>query len=419
MRDFPKILSLFFLLFASVSNAQLIIDAELRPRFEYRHGFKSLFPDNTDPAAFVSQRTRLNTGYTNETLKLYLSLQDVRVWGDVPQLNITDRNELGIHQAWGELFFNPSLSIRLGRQEISYDDERIFGNVEWAQQARSHDAALLRFVTENFTADLGFAFNQDMENSIGNTLTIPNTYKSIQYLWIHKDWHNLQTSFLFLNNGMQYVDTDKNETRYSQTIGSHLKYSFGKIKLFSNLYYQFGNDVFNNDIDSYLVALEVNYSVSQQWIFTLGTELISGNEDGVPRIGKNNAFSPLYGTNHKFNGLMDYFYVGNHNDNVGLWDLYAKSKLAMNQKSNLVLAIHNFTSASKINEDISNQLGMEADLVYMHTINNNSSLSIGYSHLIVAQGMQVVKNSSSDNTNNWGWIMVKINPVLIKNEIPQ
>ena len=33
---------------------------------------------------------------------------------------------------------------------------------------------------------------------------------------------------------------------------------------------------------------------------------------------ENNSFTPFYGTNHKFNGHMDYFYVGNHIGNVGL-----------------------------------------------------------------------------------------------------
>ncbi|MFV0539613.1 MAG: hypothetical protein ACK5MZ_00040 [Aestuariibaculum sp.] len=76
--------------------AQLTIDAELRPRFEYRHGYKSLFPDNAEPAAFVSQRTRLNTGFIKDKYSFYLSLQDVRVWGDAAQLS---ENSLAVHQA--------------------------------------------------------------------------------------------------------------------------------------------------------------------------------------------------------------------------------------------------------------------------------------------------------------------------------
>ncbi|HBC04625.1 MAG TPA: hypothetical protein DC015_10640, partial [Aequorivita sp.] len=83
-----------FLLILSFTKgfSQFTIDAELRPRFEYRHGYKTLFPDNADPATFVSQRTRLNFGYKTEKLHFYLSPQDVRVWGDVPQLNVADEN---------------------------------------------------------------------------------------------------------------------------------------------------------------------------------------------------------------------------------------------------------------------------------------------------------------------------------------
>jgi len=136
---------LFFTLLIMQVQAQFTLDAELRPRFEYRHGYKTLFPDNVDPAAFVSQRTRLNTAYEIEKLSFYLSLQDFRTWGDVPQLNTADKNGIGIHQAWGEIQLDPHFFLKVGRQEIVYDDHRIFGNVGWAQQARSHDALLINY----------------------------------------------------------------------------------------------------------------------------------------------------------------------------------------------------------------------------------------------------------------------------------
>jgi hypothetical protein len=44
---------------ASTLYAQeLELSTELRPRFEYRHGYKTLIPDDVDAAMFVSQRTR-------------------------------------------------------------------------------------------------------------------------------------------------------------------------------------------------------------------------------------------------------------------------------------------------------------------------------------------------------------------------
>lgn len=399
--------------------AQVKIDAELRPRFEYRHGFGSLFPDNTDASAFVSQRTRLNAGYKNDYLDFYLSVQDIRVWGDVPQLNRADRNGFGVHQAWGELLFTPEFSLKLGRQVLNYDDQRIFGGVAWAQQARSHDVALLKYKKNKSRFHLGAAFNQDGESNTGNILTTANTYKSIQYGWFHQDWDSLSASFLFLNNGLQFIDAvnaDNNETQFSQTIGTHLKHSKEKLGLVANLYYQFGNDVNNNDLSAYLLAFEASYKIKPKWSLVLGGELLSGNNNGGPSNGENKAFTPFYGTNHKFNGLMDYFFVGNHGNNVGLVDVYLGSVIALGEKTSLNARIHNFSTAADLQNADSKQLGVEADFVLNYNFKKDINIKAGYSHLFASEGMELLKNNFDDNSNYWAWAMVTIKPTLFKTQ---
>lgn len=406
---------LLFVLLCAQTKAQLTLDAELRPRFEYRHGFKTLFPNNEDPAAFVSQRTRLNTNYDVDKLSFYLSLQDVRVWGDVALLNSSDKNGIGIHQAWGKIQLDPNFSLKVGRQEIIYDDQRIFGNVDWAQQARSHDALLINYYDPKYAINLGFAFNQDGEHLTGTTLTTPETYKSIQYLWSHREWNKFSASLLFLNNGLQFIDdinSNNNETRYSQTLGTHLNYKTKNLKLNSNLYYQFGKDIANNDLSAYLLSLEGSYKITSKTNLGLGAELISGNDNGSPSNQKNRAFSPLYGTNHKFNGLMDYFYVGNHANNVGLLDIYANAKIVLNGKSDLNAAVHKFTATADIGPYSNKQLGTELDIVYRYRIQKEIDISAGYSHLFASQGMEILKGNADGNINNWGWIMLTLNPIL-------
>ncbi|MFC5048465.1 alginate export family protein [Aquimarina hainanensis] len=405
----------FFLFFTYFSNAQLKIDAELRPRFEYRHGFKTLFADNVDPAAFVSQRTRLKTAYKTEKLDFFLSIQDIRIWGDVPQLNTADKNGLSIHEAWGKIMFTPEFSAKIGRQEISLDDQRIFGSVDWAQQARSHDAAVLNYQKNRFTLNIGAAFNQDAERLTETTLTTPNTYKSLQYAWLHKDWNNFSASLLFLNNGLQYIDdtnTDNNETRYSQTAGTHFGYKKNKLGIIGNAYYQFGNDLADNDLSAYLLGLEASYKITPSFTPILGIEVQSGNDNGTTSNRENTAFNPFYGTNHKFNGLMDYFYVGNHINNVGLIDLYAKAKIALTTKANLLVAIHNFSAAADMPSNGDTQFGNEIDLVYSYKMQKDIAIKAGYSHLFAADGMELLKENTDGNTNNWGWIMLIIKPTL-------
>ncbi len=412
----PLVLILFFSI--NFTYSQFTIDAQLRPRFEFRHGYKTLFPDDTNPAAFVSQRTRLNFQYETEKLHFYLSPQDVRVWGDVPQLNVADENGFSLHQAWAEIQLIPELDLKIGRQEIVYDDQRFFGNVDWAQQGRSHDAAILKFEPAFLKLHLGVAYNQDGEALTGNILS-KNTYKSFQYVWLHKDWKKVSASFLFLNNGMQYIDEideSKNDTRFSQTAGTHLKIQWNKFQFASNLYYQFGSDVANNDLSAYLVSLETSYAATKNLNFTIGGELQSGNDFGAPSNGKNKAFNPLYGTNHKFNGFMDYFYVGNHFNNVGLVDVYANAKYTYKEKSNFFIAIHKFSAAADIVNESSNDLGFELDLVTSHKLSEFVSVQAGYSQFFAFNGIETVKNNFDGNSNNWAWAMLTINPVLFTGE---
>ncbi len=417
MKSIRIYIIVFFIALSTSMNAQLKIDAELRPRFEYRHGFKTLFPDNVDPAAFVSQRTRLKAGFTMEKLDFFISVQDVRVWGDVATLNTADNNGFSLHEAWANIWLSENFALKLGRQEINLDDQRIFGSVNWVQQARSHDAALLNYKKDKFKMSIAFAFNQEGESLANTTYNITNNYKAMQYVWLHKDWENFSGSFLFLNNGLQFIDTnnaDNNDTRYSQTVGTHLKYKKGKLNLSSNLYYQFGKDRLDNSLSAYLLGLDAKYGISKKVTLGTGLEYISGNDNGAPANGDNNAFTPLYGTNHKFNGLMDYFYVGNHGDNVGLFDIYLNSTIAINPKSKLNIAFHNFSAAADLSGSDEKQLGNELDLTYSYKLQKSVVLKAGYSHLFASDGMEILKGNTDGNTNNWGWVMIVINPTLFQ-----
>lgn len=145
--------------------AQLTLSAQLRTRTELRDGQGSPLPKGADPAFFTSQRTRLNLGYNMYRLKFGLSIQDVRVWGqDISTINRTtspENNGVMLHEAWGEISLtdttlkNKALSLKIGRQELVYDDQRLIGNLDWLQQARRHDAAVLKYETKAWMLHAG------------------------------------------------------------------------------------------------------------------------------------------------------------------------------------------------------------------------------------------------------------------------
>lgn len=67
------------LLFFSNAWSQVTIDAEFRPRTEYRDGFRKPIADTLNPALLTVQRTRLNFDYKSASINARLSLQDAHV----------------------------------------------------------------------------------------------------------------------------------------------------------------------------------------------------------------------------------------------------------------------------------------------------------------------------------------------------
>jgi len=196
------LLSILALFLSLATLAQTIeINAQIRPRAEYRHGYKSLIGDGVDPAFAISQRSRLNMNYASKTFKTVLSIQDVRIWGDAATANKSDVNGTMLHQAWGELFLSENFSFKAGRQVITYDDQRLFGALDWVQQGRSHDAFLVKYSpVKKVAMHLGFAYNQSADKDTGNFYSV-NNYKALQYFWSRYEGEKLGVSLLFVNNG--------------------------------------------------------------------------------------------------------------------------------------------------------------------------------------------------------------------------
>jgi len=403
--------------------AQLKFTGEMRPRTEYRNGLKTLFNSEDDAAFFTSQRTRLNLNYTDAKFKVGLSLQDVRTWGDVKQLNLSDKNQLMLHEAWGELIFTENFSLKVGRQELVYDDSRILGNVGWAQQARSHDLALLKFKTdEKGKLHIGLAYNNDMETL--KELLYTTSYKTMQFAWYNRKADNFNFSLLFLNNGLQRLDGDENKIYYSQTMGTHMNYKKDKFGMTGSAYLQTGKDAADRDLSAYLVSLGAKYALSSNFKVNAGFEIQSGTDTNEQGSGfDNKSFTPLFGTNHKFNGHMDYFYVGNHVgangkvDAVGLVDAFIGASYAKD-KISFGATLHRFATQADLisaqgKED--SYLGTELDLSFGYKYSKSVAFKMGYSQMFASDSMEVLKSiNDAEKGACWGWMMLVFKPNFLK-----
>ena len=157
-------------------DAQFLVAGKIRPGREVRNGLGNRVMKGAGPAIFTSQRTRLAVNWQQGAVSAAVALQDVRVWGaDASTISLSDGQRLMVHEAWAAVNIWPAkdtaakhtginaLQLKLGRQELSYDDVRLLGNLDWLQQARRHDMALLQFKHNGWRVELGNAFNQNSD----------------------------------------------------------------------------------------------------------------------------------------------------------------------------------------------------------------------------------------------------------------
>ena len=403
------------------------LSGQLRPRFEYRNGAYQALQEGEEPAILVNNRLRLNMDYRfRQDLQLYVSLQQVNIWGQAPQIQVIDRTGgLSVFEAYAALPLGGDFDLKLGRQQIVLDEDRIFGSLDWHPAGRAHDAVNINWrPVENLYLRSFFAFNQNyldgkaatdkingnVNNPKGQYFTPGQPYQHMEALHAHYAFTpDQKLSFLFANLGLRNDDrADYN----MQTFGVHYRGRSQDLSYGAEAYLQTGKNNTGATKEAYLLAAMVGYKFLPTLSATMGIDYLSGN-NSPDTSGKDKVFTPFSGTNHKFYGFMDYYYVS-YTPQVGLFNPYISATLKTSEKGNLYAAGHYFRSAGKI-DGKSRNLGVEADLVYTHKLQPFASLQVGYSVHKVSGSYNTLRGFSATRPwQDWFWCSININPTMLK-----
>lgn len=387
---------------------------QIRPRAEYRNG--SLFPRNEgdEAASFINNRARLSMEYKRSDLSMKISAQHVGVWGQDPQIDTNGR--FIMNEAWAKLNFGTGFFAQLGRQTLSYDDERILGGLDWNVAGRYHDALKLGYANKANQLHLILAFNQNKEKTKGGTYYHDGAqpYKNMQTLWYHytADELPLDVSLLFLNLGLEtgVAATETSHTRYLQTFGTYITYKPQSWDMQGAFYYQTGKNKSAQSVSAFMASVKAAYAFDKQWSVSLGYDYLSGN-DG--KGDKFKAFDPLYGTHHKFYGAMDYFYATAWQGAApGLQDAQLGVNFKTSKKVSMQLNYHYFATAAKL-DDVKKGLGSEVDYQLDWNVMKDVKLSAGYSFMLGTKSMDIVKGGDHKRWQDWGWVSLNINPRIL------
>lgn len=434
-------------------SAQVAFSGQIRTRAEFRNGQGTPLAEDAIPAFFTSQRSRFNVGYTGHRFKVFTSLQDVRVWGQeastVNRITTDTYDGLMLHEAWAEISLVDTgrvvknFNLKIGRQELVYDDVRLLGNLDWLQQARRHDAALLKFEHRGWTAHAGLAFNQNGERKSGTiyngvptgypagTSGMASHYKSLQLVYVARKLPFGTASILALKDDFSRFsfavsDTVRTSPIYSDivwsrfTAGANLFGTTGrKITFALSAYYQGGAYREGTELNEYLLSASLRYAATSRLSVEPGVDITSGNNGSDPSK-RFKRFDPLYGTPHKFWGYMDYFYVADPFGSNGLVNYYVKTKLKARDDLMLTADVHRFVLPEAITtesgEDLQKTLGTEIDLVMNYGMTKAITLEGGFSAIFSTPTMtsSKVKNvNAAKDISTWAYLMISIRPEVL------
>jgi hypothetical protein len=313
---------------------------------------------------FVLFRTRFHAGYSpTDWLTLFGEGQSSSSTGDQRDPNPQTDGPADLRQGYirigGAKEF--PLSLKLGRQELAYGDERLIGVSDWDNIGRVFDAVKLRYQDSLCWVD---AFTSRLVIPNDNSFNQPNwydvfsgVYGSTRSLVPNTE---LQLYFLADNVGAgssQVVTTAGrgNSPRDIYTLGTRFQTLSGQLQgwdfngefagQFGDFQYAKGTPgVVNSQRLEHLAAathIEGGYTFAlTDWKprLALGFEYASG--DGNPSDKNHNTFVNLYPTNHRFYGAMDFLSWQN------LLDPYFRASIAPAKGFSVVLTYHAFWLAT-------------------------------------------------------------------------
>lgn len=402
---------------------QLSIDLQILTRGEIRNGGMTPEeednPSADDHSSFVLNRERLVIDYQRKWLETRLTMQHIGVWGQ----ESTDK--ISLNEAWAKLNYN-GLFVQLGRQVLSYDDERMLGSNDWSMTSLTHDALRFGYEGHGHKAHAILAYNQNMRAVVEPGSYYKdgaNPYKTMQTFWYHYDIPKfpLGVSLLFMNIGMQAGDKGVDEhIEWQQAFGGYIKYTPKYWSLEGSYYRQAGKNEDGIKIKAWMASVKGLWIPSNIFNLEVGYDYLSGDEFfAVPAHGglgliKHDVikgFNPVYGSHHQFYGAMDFFYISTwvNGFSPGLQNAYIGSTVNPLKGLSLTGRYHYLAITAnlpKMNKTLGHELEIEASYQLIKDI----KLSAGFSFMTGTETMERLKRASDDGSMRWAWLSLNISP---------
>ena len=437
-----------------MNNAAWDVGVQVRVRYEPRDNFWSGandFKENvaTPDNSYWLERVKLHVGYSAKWFSAFVEGRGSYTTGDERDPNPETDGPLDLHQAYFTIGNHKEfpLSLKVGRQELSYGDERLIGAFDWNNLGRVFDAAKVRWQNEWFAADV-FASHpvipQDGKFNVDND----HDYFSGVYATTTRVPKNSVDLYFLARNADRNAAADVPSPQFPQpsardiyTVGGRIKSQAGQFHGFDYLIdgaYQFGDYADPRlvaggvsprlDHSAFMTVVQAGYTFADVWATPrLGLEFDYGSGDSNPTNHTHGTFENLFPTNHKFYGYMDFVSLQN------MHDVRLTSSLKPLPRITLLAEAHAFWLADThdsfytvagarrgglgptagnaygINPGYSNFVGSEIDLVSSYAFSPQGIIEVGYGHFFrgdyIKQSLAAVGSADA----NWVYLQTRFN----------
>lgn len=270
--------------------------------------------------------------HIGKCFRTFMQLQSSGAGGR-PAASPVDDNPLELHQAFMDISTLPAatlkLTLRTGRQELSYGSQRLVSVREGPNNRQAFDAVKVMSNWKNSQADLFFSHYVAARKGIFDDKFNKNTLFWGSY-WTFKQIP------VFGGIDLYYLGLQRKEAAFDNIKGKETRHSFGT-RLFGNAgnwdydaeaVYQFGA-IGESNIAAWTASLNTNYQFNNCFLrpeLGLKTELISGDKKADDN--KIQTFNPLFPRGGYF-GLAALIGPAN------LFDIHPAASLNFSKKTSL------------------------------------------------------------------------------------
>lgn len=435
------------------------LGAQVRFRYEIRDNFAipgagaasvdfSQQPGVPVDNAYFLHRIKPRVGYTAEWFSAFVEGRSSGSTNDKRNPNPESDGPFDLHQAFITLGNHKEfpVSLKVGRQELSYGDERVIGAFDWNNIGRVFDAAKLRWQNPYFAADL---FSGRVIIPRDNHFNMPNDYDWFSGLYLTSKLIPKQTTEFYLlsrntsskSPGVLVPATGPAILRGASardiyTAGFRVKSTpgeFGGWDYSAELMGQYGH--FNDpgkpagsDRSLEHQAFAAYAGGGYTWTdvtYTprVGLEYNFATGDSDPLDDKHETFENLFPTNHKFYGFMDLVSLQNIHNVRLMSSIKPLPRLTLQAEGHafwLADTHDNFYAANGarrggiaptpgtgygINPSYGNYVGSEVDLISTYAIAPYANLQLGYGHFFRGDYIKSSLSAGGSGDANWFYAM--------------